>query len=51
MHHTPGKRQGFDPAKALEAVTEQASADSTLTELVRAFSVAHCDGSDSRVRN
>lgn len=50
MHHTPGKWQGFDLAKALEAVTEQPAADLTLTELVRAFSVAHCDGSDARLR-
>jgi hypothetical protein len=43
-------RQKIDLASAMEAVADQPARDLTLTELVRAYSVAKCDGSDSRLR-
>lgn len=47
---TGQKGRGFDLAAAVEAVAEQPAADLTLTELVRAYAAARCDGSETRLR-
>jgi integrase len=43
-------RMKIDLATAMAAVTEQPARELTLYELIRAFSVAKCDGSDTRLR-
>ena len=48
MRNSSGK--SFDLAAALGAVVDQPAADLTLTELVRAFGIAKCDGSETRLR-
>ncbi len=48
MRNTTGKT--FDLAAAVATVAEQPSAQLTVAELVRAFSVARCDGSDTSLR-
>lgn len=44
------KQNRIDLAAALAAVPDQPSADLTLSELIRAFCAARCDGSDARLR-
>lgn len=48
MRSTP--RQKFDLASAMEASVDVPAAELTLGELVLAHGVAHCDGSDLRLR-
>lgn len=48
MPRTFAKR--FDLAAAVHAVADQPAAELSLAELVRAFSIARCDGSDTRLR-
>ena len=43
-------RKSIDLASAVMAVADQPPANLTLAELVRAFSVAHCDQTDLRLR-
>lgn len=43
-------RKTIDLAAAMQQVAEQSHADLMLAELVRAFCIARCDGSDTRLR-
>jgi integrase len=43
-------RKTIDLASAIQRVAHQPAADLTLAELVRAYSIARCDGSDTRLR-